>query len=358
VSKTNNQGAPKRITLKFLAERLNLSKTTISFVLNNAPSLAASTISAATRERVWEAARHYNYKPNYFARYLNSKRSYLIGVLTPDMAEGYSSEIICGIEEELLPSSYNFFVASHQWSEQRLKDTANFFVERGVEGFILINTRLDAQFNIPIVGIGQHQKLPNRIAIEIDNLEGIRLALSHLVSLGHRKIAFFKGHKGSADTELRWSGVQRAARQLNVPIDPRLVVSLERIGMQQVTAIQEGESAANKLLSRKVEFTALLAFNDMSAIGASHSLRKAGLRLPQDCSIIGFDDVPAARIAYPRLTSVGQPLREMGRRAVRTLIDVTSGKETEDRFVMRPKLIVRDSTAAPALRNAAMKAIG
>jgi LacI family transcriptional regulator len=335
---------PKKVTLKFLAERLGLSKSAISSVLNNTP--LARSFAPETRERIYKAAEKYKYKPNYFARYLNHRRSYLIGVLSPDLAEGYSAGVLAGIEQHLLQSDYHFFLASHEWSKTRIERTIQMFLERGVDGIILINTRLSSEVDhLPLAVIGKADSGERGISITIDNHAGIRLALQHLVSLGHRKIAFIKGHKESADTEDRWNAVVTAARSLSIKVDPNLVVQLERLGAQQISAIEEGARCAQQLFSRHGDFTALMAFNDISAIGAINCFREHGWRIPQDLSVVGFDDVVAARIVYPALTTVQQPLQLIGETAAREVINAITHGVKDQQLVLTPQLVVRNSTA-------------
>jgi len=339
---------PKKVTLKFLAQRLGLSKAAVSSVLNNSP--LARSFAPETRERIYKAAEEFKYKPNYFARYLNQRRSYLIGVLSPDLAEGYSASVLEGIEEYLLQSDYRFFLASHEWSKARIERTIEMFLERGVDAIILINTPLTSEVDLPLAVIGKAYGVERGIWITIDNHAGIRLALEHLVSLGHRKIAFIKGHKGSADTEDRWDAVLTAARSLSIKVDPKLVVQLERLGVQQLSAIEEGARCAQQLFSRRREFTALVAFNDISAVGAINRFREHGWRIPQDLSVVGFDDVIAARIVYPALTTVQQPLQLIGETAAREVIYAITNGVKDRHLVMTPRLAVRDSTApAPVL---------
>lgn len=299
-----------------------------------------------TRERILEAAKEFNYKPNFYARYLNEGRSYLIGVLSPDMAEGYDAALLAGIEQYLLNSEYHFFVASHQWSDTRVARTTQLFAERGVEGVILVNSDIP-KINLPVVRIGQTNEAFEGTSIVIDNQKGIFRALEYLVSLGHRKIAFIKGHESSIDTEDRWNAVQSATQQLGLVINPILVVQLERMGIQPMAPFEEGMRCAEKLLEHKGGFTALLAFNDISAIGASNRFREAGWRIPEDVSIVGFDDVIESRITYPALTTIQQPLRLMGETAAREIIAAISEGPCDQKIVFVPELIVRNSTAPP-----------
>jgi LacI family transcriptional regulator len=338
---------PKRVTLKFLAQRLGLSKAAISSVLNNSP--LARSFAPETRERIYKAAEKYKYKPNYFARYLSHRRSYLIGVLSPDLAEGYNANVLGAIEEYLLQSDYRYFLATHEWSKTRIERTIEMFLERGVDGLILINTPLRSEVDLPLAVIGKADRVRRAVSIVIDNHAGMRRALEHLVSLGHRKIAFIKGHKDSADTEDRWDGFVTAARALSIKVDPRLVVQLERLGAQQISAIEEGARCAQQLLSRRREFTALMAFNDISAIGAINRFREHAWRIPEDLSVVGFDDVVAARIVYPSLTTVQQPLQLMGQMAAREVINAITHGVKDEQMVLTPQLVVRNSTAPARL---------
>lgn len=340
---------PKKVTLKFLADRLGLSKSAVSSVLNNAP--LAQSFTPETRERIYKAAEQYKYKPNYFARYLNQQRSYLIGVMAPDLAEGYDASVLGGIEEYLLQSDYHYFLATHEWSKDRIDRTIQMFLDRGVDGLILINTSLRSQVDLPMVMIGKANSIKSAICIAIDNHVGIRSALEHLVSLGHTKIAFIKGHKESSDTEDRWKAIITAAQSLSIKVDRKLVVQLERLGAQQISGIEEGASCAQELITRGHEFTALMAFNDSSAIGAINHFREHGLHVPQDLSVVGFDDVAAARIVFPALTTVQQPLRLMGQTAAREVINAITNGMKRQQLVLTPKLIIRNSTAP--LRSAA-----
>jgi LacI family transcriptional regulator len=338
----------KPVSLKFLAEHLGLSQTTVSLVLNK--SARANSIPQHTRERVLEAARTFNYKPNFFARYLMNKRSFTVAVIVPEISEGYGASILAAIERRLAREGYFHFVATHAWSAELIQETPRLLLQRGAEGFILVNMPLEHSLDVPVVNIGGRKKLTGVTNILLDNRLAGRLALEHLVKLGHKKIAFFKGHPGSADTEDRWRGIHEAAASLGVEIDPKLTVQLKRHSFPPPPPIpEEGYMYAQKLLARKKDFTALFAFNDISAIGAMGAFRDAGLRVPEDISIVGFDDIQAAAFLYPPLTTIRQPLERMGDLAAKTLlgrIRETSSSEPEEVFVT-PELVVRGSTLAP-----------
>lgn len=336
---------PGKVNLKLLSKHLGLSSTTISLVLNDAP--LAKRLSAKTRERVLQAAAELGYKPNYFARSLSGKRSEMIGVLAPDFGDGYGSVLLSGIERQLLDRGYIYFVSSHLWSSQVLTRGLDTLIERGAEGLLLINTPLPAGITLPTVNIGSALSTESSSLISIDNQFGMKLTLEHLVSLGHRRIAVLKGQPSSADTEERWEAVQIAAQDVGVELPPHRAVQLERLGMEGLLGIDEGYIATQKLLQQGIDFTAIICFNDTSACGAMNALRDAGLRIPQDVSVIGFDDLPLAKGVYPTLTTIRQPLHEMGEQAALNLISRIENKSLAPiRVCVKPNLVVRNSTGA------------
>ena len=341
----------KPVNLKFLAEQLELSPTTVSLVLNNSPR--ALSIPQTTRNRVLEAARTYNYRPNYFARYLNSKRSFTVAVIIPEISEGYGASIVSAIERRLARAGYLHFLATHHWSGELIEETPRLLMERGVEGFILVNMPLEHKLQVPVVNIGGRTSLENVTNIRLDNRRAGDQALEHLAQLGHRRIAFFKGHPGSADTEDRWQGIHDAALRMKIDIDPALTVQLHsRAYPPAPPSPEEGYMYAQKLLARKLDFTALFAFNDISAIGAMSAFRDAGLRVPQDVSVIGFDDVQAAAFLNPPLTTMRQPLQHMGDLAAKILIRrITENDLEPEEILCMPELVFRESTCPPSARH-------
>ena len=332
-----------KITLKFLAEHLGLSRTTVSIVLNHAPQ--SSTISASTRKRILDAAAQFDYKPSFLGRSLNAGRSFLIGVISPDLAEGYTAGLLGGIEQFLMNSEYQFFTASHYWSPVRAQQTTQLFIDRGVEGILMVNTPYSSRLSLPTVHIGRTHDEPCGTSLIVHNHMGVLLGMRHLVELGHRKLAFIRGHQGSVDSEDRWNAVLAAAQELSVPIDPHLVVQLERLDLMSLSAIEEGARCADQLIPHRGQFTALMAFNDMSAIGAINRFRSAGWSIPQDLSVLGFDDVVEARIAFPALSTIQQPLHSIGEAAARELIECIANGTPRRTLTFFPTLVVRDSTA-------------
>lgn len=332
------------INLRQLADVLNLSQTTISLVLNDSP--AAKSIPEHTRQRVFEAARKFQYRPNYFARSLRRSRSMSIGVIAPDLSEGYFTLVMHGVEEHLLREQYFYFTASHYWKPELMRDYTRLLQERAVDGFLLLNTPVEVQTPLPTVAISAHNHATGVTNIVLDHKLAAELALGHLVRLGHRSIAFMKGPASIPDTEYRWNSILEVAHDLGVKVQPGLSMQLAADSWSP----NVGYQPMKELLDRTHDFTALFCFNDISAIGAIRAIHDAGLRVPQDISIVGFDDIISAAYQKPSLTTVRQPLHEMGNEGAKALLDLIANpsKDVPEEIVMKPELIVRESTG-PAL---------
>lgn len=340
----SHAGLGHPITLRKLAEHLGLSRTTISMILNDVPE--ATRFPKETRQRVVESAKKLGYRPNYFARSLGRTRTYLIGVISPDFGNGFEAAVLSGFERRLLNTGYTSLVATHLWSPELLQRHVETLCDRGVEGLLLINSTPNESPGIPAVTICTDRCPIWSTRIAIDNAFGIRKAMNHLASLGHREIAFVKGPEGSGDTQERWNAVVATCKTLGVRVDPRLTVQLERLEPGTGHA-EEGRIAAEDLLRRGKRFTALVAFNDISALGAMTALRDAGRKVPEDVSVIGFDDIEFAGLAFPPLTTIRQPMHEMGATAAELLLRKLANDESVQNIRVRPELIVRSSTCPP-----------
>ncbi len=338
-SRTRNPGA---VTLRAVAEYLGLTAGTVSAVLNDSP--AARSIPAHTRARVLEAARELNYRPNFFARSLRVKRSLTVGVIAEEIGDAYGSLVCSGIEAYLRENNYFFLTVAHRHDPKLLRTYAQLLQSRGVEGIITIDTSIDKEPPLPTVAVAGHQKVENVTNIILDHHRAAELALGHLKELGHQNIAFLRGNLDSSDAVSRWDAIQEVTREFNLCIRPELVVQLEG----RESAAKLGYPSGKVLLARNVPFTALFAYNDISAIGAMRDFQQAGLRVPQDVSVVGFDDITLASYSIPPITTVRQPLMKMGRIAAQTLLD-----RIEDRapfvpeIAIEPELAVRASTAPP-----------
>lgn len=331
------------IGLKQLAEKLGLSQGTVSMALS--PASESTGVAAKTRERVRRAAAELNYSPNYHARTLSSGRSYTVGIMVPAISEGYYSTLIEGIEMFLMEANYFFLVTSHRWKADMIEKLPEAMMNRGAEGLIVVNTALHQDVNLPTVRIGGALPHPNSTNVRLDEVRGTRMALEHLVSLGHRDIAFFRGEPESVATEERWAGIRKAARELRIKVDPKRVVQLKiERGKSTAGNAWIGYNATEELLARKVPFTALLAYNDSTAIGAMRALQDSRLRVPEDVSVIGYDDIPAAEYERPSLTTIRQPLQKMGAISAEVLVKRIEGRHAAAEILIEPELVARKST--------------
>ena len=346
---------PGHVNLRMLAEHLELSQTTVSLVLNNSPS--AKSIPQETRDRVTEAAARLNYRPNYFARSLRQSKSMSVGVLAPDLSEGYFTRVMSGVVRELTAAHYFYFTACHDWKRELIEKYPRMLVERAVDGFLLLNTPADQiEVPVPVVAISAHSAGENVTNIVLDHHLAIEQALSHLHSLGHRRIAFMRGPRAIPDSEYRWESIQLVTQEMGLKIDPALVIRIDSAGWSMKDnyhpmAPEIGYKPMQGLLEKTRDFTAIFCFNDIAAIGAIRALKDAGLSVPGEVSVVGFDDIQSAAYSTPSLTTVRQPLAEMGQRGAQVLLERIGNNDAEHpaEIVMAPELVVRESTGpAPA----------
>jgi DNA-binding LacI/PurR family transcriptional regulator len=330
------------VTLKSVAQHLGLTPGTVSAVLNDSPS--ARSIPQDTKNRIRAAAKELNYRPNFFARTLRNKRTYTIGVITEEIGDSYSSPIISGIEQYLRQRNYFFLTVVHRHDPALLSRYSQLLSERGVEGIITVDTTVHEVPMLPTVSVAGHKKLKGVTNIVLDHEKAAVLALTHLKDLRHERIAFMKGNPISSDASDRWEAICRVAANLDIHIDPDLTVQIDA----DDPTPKLGYPFAQQLLSRNKPFTALFAYNDISAIGAIRAIQERGLRVPHDISVLGFDDIPGAAFHTPSLTTVRQPLHRMGQVAAEALLDRIEGKqEYPPEIPIEPELVVRESTAPP-----------
>jgi LacI family transcriptional regulator len=347
-------GSFARPSLKELAQHLGLSPTTVSRVLNN--SATAYRISPETQERVRAAAAAMNYEANSLARSLRNKHSKTVGVIVPEISEGYSTAVLSGIEEILLLSGFFYFVVSHRHRANLLHEYSSMLLARAVEGIIAVDSMLEHSLPVPVIAVSGHARCASVINLELDHTLAARYALEHLNRLGHKKIAFIKGQSFSSDTTARWKAICKVAAEIGVEINPRLVVQLEGTGLGS----EPGRAATIRLLERGLPFTALFAFNDLTAIGAITVLREAGIGVPSDVSVIGFDDIHSAATNNPPLTTVRQPLQEMGRMAATTLLQMIGTEKSawpKEPIRILPRFVERQSTALANSQRAAQELV-
>jgi len=327
------------VTLKAVAEHVGLTAGTVSAVLNN--SAASRSVPEGTKNRVLAAARELNYRPNFLARALRVKRTYTIGVITEEIGDAYGGMVISGIEKYLRQNGYFFFTVAHRHDVKLLEDYSHLLVQRGVEGFITVDTSISRPLPLPTVAVAGHQRMKGVTNLVLNHRTAARIALEHLTSLGHEEIALMKGPSSSSDSEDRWEAIVEVCRELGIRIRPENTVQLEG----DTATPDMSYPFVKELLAREGSFTALFAYNDNCAIACVRAIHEAGLRVPEDISVVGFDDIQSAAYCIPALTTVRQPLRKMGEIAARTLLSYIEKDRTHPpEIAIEPELVVRQST--------------
>jgi LacI family transcriptional regulator len=353
-------GKNAAVTMRDVATQSGFSPATVSIVLNNAP--LARYIAPATKKRIEEVARKLGYRPNAMARFLRSKRTHSVGVLFFDITDPFCTLVMRGIENSLYQASYVSIFADAHNQRNRFERYLEMLLERHVEALIVVANWLfvDIQLlgdlskrNIPAATIGWELPGDTISSVMVDNEAGARLALEHLYQLGHRKIAFIRGPKMLIDSAPRWRGIQKFAQSAGLEIDPALTQQLPE-SLDPNSSFESGFRFAEDLLQRKKKFTAMMTFDDLTALGAIRALTKAGIKVPEQCSVTGFDDVALSSLSAPSLTTVRQPMEAMGELAVNIVMEgINASLEKREWNIvshkMSPELVIRESTRAVSL---------
>jgi LacI family transcriptional regulator len=344
------------VTIREVAKESGFSSTTVSIVLNNAP--LARYIPDVTKKRIERAAKKLGYRPNIFARTLRNRRTHTVGVMVFDMTDPFCIPILRGIESSLYEAAYLPILTDVHNERSRFERYLEMLLDRRVEALIVIANWLFVDIevlgdleksNIPAAMIGHELNTGSVSSVIVDNELGGQLAIQHLHSLGHRKVAFIRGPKRIADSAPRWKGVRAFAKTHDLEIDADLVMDLPE-SSDPLSSFDAGYSLTEELLRRKVGFTAVMAFDDMSACGAIRALSKAGIKVPEQCSVIGFDDIALSRLVTPALSTLRQSMTEMGTLAVSIVSEGITAVQEKRKLVashrkLPPELVVRDSTS-------------
>ena len=332
-----------RVTIKDLAKATNLSKTTVSLVINN----KESRISAETREYVLQVAKEIGYRPNQIARSLSQNRTYTIGLLIPDIRNAFFADLAKGVEDEAYFRGYNVFFCSSDNQLKKENHHIRALADWGVDGIILDMAADPAHMNdepfsslkkigIPAVLVDRHLPQTKFPTVLLDNEQGAFDATDHLASLGHKKIGCLAGALWLECDQERLKGYRRALTKHGIPYDEMLLIEAGYY-------FENGGRAGLELVRKGV--TAIFSFNDLMAYGAMDSLESNGYHIPKDISIVGFDDIFFPYAKASRLTTVGQPAYEMGRKALITLAsEIKSKNAHQQHYVFQPKLNIREST--------------
>jgi DNA-binding LacI/PurR family transcriptional regulator len=344
------QGASRRLlrqpSIKDIARLARVSHPTVSRALQNSP-----LVNAKTAERIRKIANESGYRASAVARGLVTRRTRTIGLVVTTIADPFTSEVVSGIEQAANDHGYCVFLADSNADPEREKKIVQSFAEQRVDGIIVTSSRVGAlylpllsEMMVPIVLVNDQHPGAFVHSVMISNQEGSRAIAEHLIGLGHRRIAYIGDQFGyQSDTE-RHAGYREALDAAKIPPLPELVVHGD--GKPEAAL-----KAMDTLLALSRPPTAVCCYNDMTALGAIRSIRMHGLRVPDDISIAGYDDLFVASYTDPPLTTVRQPMRRMGQLAMENLIKLMSGQESVVRIKVKPELIVRESTAKARKRK-------
>lgn len=341
-TRISHRSGPKPLrqpSIKDIAKIARVSHSTVSRALQNSP-----LVNAETAEKIRQIARESGYRASAVARGLVTQRTQTIGLVVTTVADPFASEVVSGLEQAANDHGYAVFLAESNGEPEREKKIVQSFAERRVDGIVVTSSRVGAlylpllsEMMVPIVLVNNQHPGAFVHSVMIGNLEGSKAAAGHLVALGHRRIAYLGDQFGyQSDTE-RFAGYREALDTAGIPFLPELVVH----GNGKP---QEAMSAMDKLLALAVPPTAVCCYNDMSALGAMRSIQLQRLRVPEDISVVGFDDLFLASYTQPPLTTVRQPMRRMGQLAMESLFKLMSGTESEIRIRVDAELVVREST--------------
>jgi LacI family transcriptional regulator len=335
---------PEPVTLRDVAQRAGVHPATASRALNPETKIL---VSEDTARRVAAAAAALGYRPNAVARSLRTRRSHTIGVLIPDLTNPLFPPIVRGLEDRLAADGYVALIGNTDSDDAREEMVFELMRARHVDGYVMATARQNspvlaeaAQAELPVVLVNRLAEEYSFPSVSVDNERGVRMEVAHLAGLGHRTIGYIAGPQETSTGLGRYRGFVDAMRADGLAVDPELV------GYARAFSIQEGYRCAQRLLAAPARCTAVAAGNDMLAIGCYQALDEAGLRCPEDVSVVGFNDMPFIDRLRPPLSSVRFPHYQVGTEAAQLLLERIAGGEGPVKILyLAPELIIRGSTA-------------
>jgi LacI family transcriptional regulator len=325
------------VTLSQVAEACGVSPSTVSRVLSG-----SVRVSEAKQARVRQAVAALGFVPNTLARALADGRTRTIGLVAQQFESPFYAMLLRGVEEAVAAEGYALVVTSGHWDRAEEERCIHALRARRVDGIIVLTGQLEDGFlvdlarELPVVVTGRDLHAPGLHALKTDDHEGARLATRHLLALGHTRIAFIGGDPRHADAHERASGYRCALAEAGLPVDPALCLEGDYLE-------PSGAAAMETLLARGTPFTAVFAANDQMAFGAALALHRRGLHVPNEVSLVGFDDVATSSYTVPPLSSIHQPVYELGRLAATAMLDLLAGRPPEV-ALPAPHMVVREST--------------
>lgn len=338
----------KTITIYDIAKEANVSVATVSRVLNN-----TAPVKASTRETIMKAIEKYQFQPNALARSLLKKETSTIAMILPDITNPFFPEVFLGAENAARQKGYTFFLCNSAGEYSRESEYLTILREKRVDGIIFLGGRInlvncppelsqeviELSRHVPIVLVNGNLPKSGLHRIYTDEAEGSALATQYLIDLGHKDIGFIGGMDNTSTTILKIKAVRNKLKEHG------LELRKEWLQTDEFT-VKSGKDLMNRILDQENRPTAVLCVNDFTAIGAIKAVIEHGLRIPEDISIIGFDDTPLSTAVIPELTTVSQNTNELGELAVETLHQIINGKSPKKNMMLKPQLVVRESTSS------------
>lgn len=329
----------QRVTITDVAQAAGVSVATVSKVINSRYGVAA-----ATTAKVQSVIDELGYESSLIARSMRSHRTHVIGILVAEF-EPFSTEILKGAGGALADTNYELlaYTGARQsggagWEQRYLSRLSGSLIDGAL---IVTPTVVTTKSSVPVVAIDPHEGPLGPYTVDSDNLTGAYQATRHLIDLGHRRIAFLGGRPDLASSALREGGYRNALAEAGIEADLGLIRSGDYSRNLSLAPVRE-------MLSLSDRPTALFAANDLSAIGAMETAAEMGLKIPTDLSIVGFDNIPESTRTAPPLTTIHQPIQEMGARAIEMLIDLIEGNETGEKHIRLPTSLIKRGSTAPA----------
>ncbi len=331
-----------RMDIHAVAKLALVSIATVSRTINHIP-----TVNPKMAKRVWEAIRELNYFPNTQARALVSGRSKLLGLIVSEITNPFFPELIQGFEDVAVENGYEILIGSTNYEPERMQRCIRRMVERNAEGVAVMTFGIEqplldqlAERKVPLVFVDVAPNQPGISVLRVDYHHGIRQGVQHLAALGHRSIAFVTGPLRLHSAQSRLAAFKKALEECGIPVQEKYIVEGDH-------TMEGGVAAAEQLMALKELPTAIMCSNDMLAIGVLHKLSRSGLRVPDDVSIIGFDDIHLASIMIPPLTSIQMSRADLALGAVSALRGHIEGSSPQREYKIDTRLVVRESTGFP-----------
>lgn len=337
-----------RCTISDIARIAKVSKATVSRVINN----KSEGVGFETAQRIRDIIDELGYRPNSLARSIVNSKAKMLGLVIPDITNPFFPNLVRGIEDYANSNGYTVFLCNTDNDPDKEEQYLLSLIDKRVDGIILASTSSQSstleqlnKYNIPFVLVDRPLTNDIDLGVYANNYKGVYAAVEHLIKCGHTSIAFLGGTKKVITTNERFEGFRDALRDANITLDKSLI----KFGDYSIAS---GITMMEKLIDEKAKFTAVMAGNDLIAIGAVKALRLQGIRIPEDCEIIGFDGIELTEIFDPSISTVVQPIYEIAIESAKLLIGKINGEITCSRkIIVEPTLVLRATTKSSKMRQ-------